>query len=417
MNDLLTRRFPAEASPRRAVGALIRALAGLLALTVGMAAAENRVRVRIGVEANSPPLSFTDAAGMPDGFSAEWLREVGQAGGIEFELVPGPWKTLLERFHARTLDALANVMILDERRATMAFSIGHASVHGVSYTRPDAVPIRTTAQFAGRKMAALNGTISLAYALRHDGWGATIEVFERGQDVLAAVQRGDCDFALLTRSLSVEHPDELGLRRDFVEDIVHPFHIAVHPEDRVVLERINQAIADVHDRGAFHRIYARWIGPIEPRALRRADVQPYALPVLLVSLAIAGIIGWQRWNNRRLDRQAAALQVSQQHYQSLFRNMPNGFANCRMIWDAGRAVDYVYLEVNGIFETLTGKRGVTGRRASEVIPEVLRADPELLEIFGRVASTGQPVRFERFRPGLQRWFAISAASQDGSQAG
>src|SRR5271157_2146423 len=97
-------------------------------------------------------------------------------------------------------------------------------------------------------------------------------------------------------------------------------------------------------------------------------------------------------------------------YRSLFTNMLNGFALCEMHHVEGRAADFTYLEVNAAFESLTGLKDVVGKRASEVIPGIREADPELLEIYGRVARTGEPEHFETYIPSLDMWFAISVHS-------
>jgi len=123
-------------------------LAGL-GLALGDLAAEP-VKIRIGVEYNTPPLSFVNPRGDPDGFTAELLREVGREGDIEFEVVPNEWSYILQEFQAGRLDALANVVYTAERAATMDFSLGHATIHAITYTRPDRPAVRRTAEMAGR---------------------------------------------------------------------------------------------------------------------------------------------------------------------------------------------------------------------------------------------------------------------------
>ena len=98
---------------------------------------------------------------------------------------------------------------------------------------------------------------------------------------------------------------------------------------------------------------------------------------------------------------------SEQRYRSLFQNMLNGFAYCRMLFTDGRAQDFIYLEVNSAFETLTGLKNVTGKKVSEVIPGIRESDPQLLEAYGRVALTGRPERFETYLAALDMWFSIS----------
>ena len=119
-----------------------------------------------------------------------------------------------------------------------------------------------------------------------------------------------------------------------------------------------------------------------------------------------------------LKREIAERQQAQQalndtaaHYRSLFENMLNGSAYCRMIRDAdGRPADFVYLDVNPAHERLTGMRGVVGRRLTEVIPGIREHSPELFELYGRTASTGEPSQFETYVAGLQRWYSVSVYS-------
>ena len=64
-----------------------------------------------------------------------------------------------------------------------------------------------------------------------------------------------------------------------------------------------------------------------------------------------------------------ALRRSERRYHSLFENMLDGFAYCKMFFDDRmRPVDFVYLEVNDAFERLTGLRNVAGKKVTEVIP-------------------------------------------------
>lgn len=95
------------------------------------------------------------------------------------------------------------------------------------------------------------------------------------------------------------------------------------------------------------------------------------------------------------DRRAAEANLSEERYRSLFENMPDGFAYCRMLFDEEeRPVDFVYLAVNPAFERLTGLSDVVGKPVTAVIPGIREANPEVFEIYGRVATTGRPEHFE-----------------------
>ena len=117
------------------------------------------------------------------------------------------------------------------------------------------------------------------------------------------------------------------------------------------------------------------------------------------------------WEVEERHRAEGLLLESERRYRSLFENMMDAFAFCRMIFnEQGRAEDFVYLEVNPAFAEATGLENVVGKRLTEVFPGVRQAHPDLLETYGRVARTGQPERFEiEFKP-LQAWFSVSVYS-------
>jgi PAS domain S-box-containing protein len=96
--------------------------------------------------------------------------------------------------------------------------------------------------------------------------------------------------------------------------------------------------------------------------------------------------------------------------QFLLENMLNGFVHCQMHFEQGQPRDFTYLRVNPAFENLTGLKNVVGKRVSEVIPRLRESDPEVFEMYGRVASTGVPEQMETFVAAMGIWFSIAAYS-------
>ncbi|HMK34750.1 MAG TPA: PAS domain S-box protein [Desulfomonilaceae bacterium] len=105
------------------------------------------------------------------------------------------------------------------------------------------------------------------------------------------------------------------------------------------------------------------------------------------------------------------LRESEKRYRSLFENMLDGFAYCKMLFQDGNPHDFVYLDVNSSFERLTGLQNVIGKRVTEVIPRLKETNSELFEIYGRVASTGNPEKFEAYVDSMGIWFSVSAYSR------
>jgi PAS domain S-box-containing protein len=102
----------------------------------------------------------------------------------------------------------------------------------------------------------------------------------------------------------------------------------------------------------------------------------------------------------------AALRASEERYRLLFQNIQEGFGLFDIIVDdQNRPADFCFLDVNQTYEIVTGRKRaeVIGRRASEMIPPV---DPELIQVFGKVAITGQAVTFDYFFKPNQRYLRM-----------
>ncbi len=113
---------------------------------------------------------------------------------------------------------------------------------------------------------------------------------------------------------------------------------------------------------------------------------------------------------RQVER---ALRESKGKYRSLFANMMDGFAYCKVIFDKShKPMDFIYLEINEAFERITGlrKEAVIGKRVTKAIPSIKEANPELFDIYGKVAAGGKPEKFELFFKPLNMWLAVSVYS-------
>ena len=95
-------------------------------------------------------------------------------------------------------------------------------------------------------------------------------------------------------------------------------------------------------------------------------------------------------------------------YRTLFNEMLDGFAHHQIILDEqGVPVDYRFLAANPAFERMTGLRAsdLVGRTVMEALPGTER---RWIDTYGKVALTGEPIRFEDYTGALDKYFEVTA---------
>jgi PAS domain S-box-containing protein len=113
---------------------------------------------------------------------------------------------------------------------------------------------------------------------------------------------------------------------------------------------------------------------------------------------------------RLLDEHQQSLVEADFFYSTLFNEQPSGIAVCRMRYQDGVPVDFIYQRVNPAFERVTGLSNVVGRWVTDVIPGIMDTNPELFQIYGRVAMGNGHESFEVFVAPLNIWLGVSVFS-------
>lgn len=97
-------------------------------------------------------------------------------------------------------------------------------------------------------------------------------------------------------------------------------------------------------------------------------------------------------------------------YKNLFDSMDEGFVILEMIYNTvGKPIDYRFIEMNPAFIKLTGLENAEGKRIRELLPD---NEEYWYEIYGKVALTGQPVRFTNETKALNSWYSVYAFKID-----
>ena len=103
-----------------------------------------------------------------------------------------------------------------------------------------------------------------------------------------------------------------------------------------------------------------------------------------------------------------ALRKSEQSYHNLFENITQGFAVHRIILDENnKPIDFQFLSANPAYEELTklSAKEIVGKKVKTIQPEISQ---KWIDIYGEVALTGKPIRFEDHNIHLDKFFDVIA---------
>lgn len=218
---------------------------------------------------------------------------------------------------------------------------------------------------------------------------------------LAGAHAGSWDWEIQTDKIfwSPENFDLYGLDLAKGSPQYKDWYNALHPDDR---ERTNTEVASVVEerlpefRSEFRIIHPQrgicWL-----LALGRLTLNEQGEPIRL-----SGI------NLDITDRKQVeeSLRQSEERYRTLFESMEDGFCVIEMLFNENNMpIDYRFLEINPAFEQQTGLEQAVGKTARQLVPTL---EDYWFETYGRVALTGEPVRFENSSEELNRWFDVYA---------
>jgi len=189
----------------------------------------------------------------------------------------------------------------------------------------------------------------------------------------------------------------VGLAPGRVADVGTAQMASIHPDDLAATQAA--AAAGVASGAPFEMEYrvvlTDGVHHVASRASVRTDAE--GRPVMLVG------------TNRDVtaEREAEArLRASVEKYRTLFESIDEGFCVIEVLFDAAnRPVDYRFLEANPAFVSQTGLHDAVGRTMRDLAPG---HEAHWFEIYGRVARTGEPVRFENPAQALNRWYDVFA---------
>jgi PAS domain S-box-containing protein len=162
---------------------------------------------------------------------------------------------------------------------------------------------------------------------------------------------------------------------------------------------VRAVIAATLRKGEKNPLWAIVSGSMHPRVWTRGEI------------ALVEEVAERTWAAIEQARAEVATREAEGRYLSLVSAIDQGFCTIELKFDEQqRAIDYRFLEISPHFEQQAGFAAEFGRWMREIAPD---HDEHWFEIYGRVAMTGEPARFENYSTPLGRWWSVYAFKIEG----
>ena len=272
--------------------------------------------MRFGIEAEASPLSFAGPDGQPVGYSVELVAAISREMGFPAVYVQAPWEKLYAQFQAGELDVLPSLAYTAERDRFIDYSVPHLVLYGAAFVRPDGPPLRTAEDLRNLRVGIQRDSFSAGF-LRQRGWDTHPVYIDTLREAIQAVADNRCDVVLAVGLVGQKLIRELRLTNVITSEVPFPefnfnLHLGVRAGDSDRLATLNEGLARIKANGTYDPIYEKWIGPLQPRAIRFKDIQLYVIPGLILLCGVGAILAWQRRVLKRVRSQAEALALSEE---------------------------------------------------------------------------------------------------------
>jgi arginine/ornithine transport system substrate-binding protein len=249
----------------------LRALLAMVALfgSSGAAslAAADATLVRIGVQNDRPPFSFSDDDGELQGFDVEIAWALCVALDVKCELVPLEFTALIPGLQEEQIDAaVASMSITEERLKLVDFTDKYYQAPNRFVARRD-IPFETTpAGLAGKTIGVKRGTVHDRYLTAEYAGTAVIRRYGYSDEIFIDLALGRLDLAFADGITLMESFLKTDLGADY--DLVGPAlsdprwfgrgeGIAVRKGNQDLLARLNRALREILADGTYEEIRTR----------------------------------------------------------------------------------------------------------------------------------------------------------------
>lgn len=218
----------------------------------------------VGTNAAFPPFEYVGDDGQPDGFDIALIKAIGEKLGMEIEVQDMEFESLVTAIGSKIDAAIAGMTIDEERLKSVDFSEPY-------YDAIQYVIVLKDSEIKGADDLK-NKTIGVQLAttgnnIADEIEGATVKSYNKGVDAVNDLINGRVDCVIIDKNPAMVFTEKFADKLTAIDGAEFDFETEQYaialPKGSDMVEKVNQALADLKEDGTFDALVAQYIEEAE----------------------------------------------------------------------------------------------------------------------------------------------------------
>lgn len=315
---------------------------------------EEKPKIRIAIDKNTPPYSYYDEKGNLVGFHIDLLDAMEKYTPYSFVYVPMDWGEVESSLQTGFVDVIMGIVPTPERNRSFDFTDSYTTLSFVVFRNRNAPPINDIGDMAELRIAVIKGDITeikLKEYMNETGVNFTLIEVTSSQVALKYLDLGYADYFIQEEKTGIYYISLYHLKNVVptgVKLFSLPIAMAVRKGEWDLLNALNNALKKVKDSGEYAKIYSKWLLPSsKPPVLNYAWIAVGIISALTTVLGVEYFRAWRR-ERKTSERMINLIELS----RVLIEKMPVGImyiSNGRCLYvnpEGMKILGYSYQEIN-----------------------------------------------------------------------
>lgn len=221
--------------------------------------------LKVGCEPTFPPFEFLDDNAQPIGYDIDIIKAIGEAEGVEIEVVTMPFDGLIPALITAQLDAsISGITITEERAKKVDFTEPYYD-SGLSAVilSENKEKFKKISDLSKSRICSQIGTTGAAHAQKISG---NVASFNTNPEAFMELRAKGCDAVLLDKPVNGYFLSKSKAGEYFeIPEILdaEQYGIAVKKGNKEVSQILNSGLEKIHKNGKFDEIYNKWFSAKE----------------------------------------------------------------------------------------------------------------------------------------------------------